>query len=72
MVFNQRRREVVGCLDFRPAKGVLHSSVGVPGFVAGLNEAHRLHGKLPWATLLNAAIEIAGLVKLIIPVVLRS
>lgn len=35
------------------------SSVGVPGTVAGLHLAHQRHGRLPWATLLAGAIELA-------------
>src|SRR4029077_17048075 len=34
-------------------------SVGVPGTVRLLERAHRLHGKLPWATLFGPAIELA-------------
>ncbi|CAA0080636.1 Glutathione hydrolase proenzyme [BD1-7 clade bacterium] len=34
-------------------------SVGVPGLVAMLNQAHQAHGKLPWATLFDPAIELA-------------
>lgn len=34
-------------------------SVGVPGLVAMAAEAHRRHGRLPWATLFQPAIELA-------------
>lgn len=34
-------------------------SVGVPGSVAGLFEAHQKYGKLPWAKLIAPAIEVA-------------
>jgi gamma-glutamyltranspeptidase/glutathione hydrolase len=34
-------------------------SVGVPGAVAMLAQAHRQHGKLPWARLFDPAIELA-------------
>ena len=34
-------------------------SVGVPGVVALLGEAHRRHGRLPWATLCAPAIKLA-------------
>jgi gamma-glutamyltranspeptidase/glutathione hydrolase len=35
------------------------ASCAVPGAVAGLNEAHRLFGSLPWRVLLEPAIELA-------------
>ena len=36
-----------------------HLASGVPGSVAGLSEAHRRFGKLPWKTLLDPAIQLA-------------
>lgn len=36
-----------------------HLAAGVPGAVAGLAEAHRRFGKLPWATLVEPAIRLA-------------
>ncbi|HEX8393414.1 MAG TPA: gamma-glutamyltransferase [Longimicrobium sp.] len=40
-----------------------HQAAGVPGSVAGMWEAHRRFGSLPWATLLEPAINLAdGLV----------
>jgi gamma-glutamyltranspeptidase/glutathione hydrolase len=36
------------------------SSCAVPGTVAGLAEAHRRHGRLPWPILLEPAIELAA------------
>ena len=36
-----------------------HLSAGVPGSVAGLAEAHRLHGRLPWADLVEPAVRLA-------------
>ncbi len=36
-----------------------HASCAVPGTVAGLAEAHRVYGTLPWAELLAPAIELA-------------
>ncbi len=35
------------------------ASCGVPGAVAGLGEAHRLYGRMPWQDLVTPAIEIA-------------
>jgi gamma-glutamyltranspeptidase/glutathione hydrolase len=37
-----------------------HLAAGVPGSVAGLHEAWKQHGSLPWATLLASAIRLAG------------
>ena len=45
-------------IDSLSRKGCL--AVGVPGSVAGLYEAHKKHGKLPWAQLIEPAIRIAG------------
>lgn len=36
-----------------------HLASGVPGTVAGLVEAHKKYGKLPWATLVQPAINLA-------------
>jgi gamma-glutamyltranspeptidase/glutathione hydrolase len=36
-----------------------HKSAGVPGTVAGLVEAHHKYGKLPWAELVQPAIDLA-------------
>ncbi|XP_046658453.1 glutathione hydrolase 7-like isoform X1 [Homalodisca vitripennis] len=60
LVYDQRKRSIVGCLDFQASLGNSNSSIGVPGFVAGLYQAHKSFGKLPWSSLLNAAIEMAG------------
>lgn len=35
------------------------ASVAVPGLVAGLEQAHRRHGRLPWGSLAQPAIELA-------------
>ncbi len=37
-----------------------HLSAGIPGTIAGLAAAHRRYGKLPWAELVQPAIEIAS------------
>jgi gamma-glutamyltranspeptidase/glutathione hydrolase len=37
-----------------------HLAAGIPGSVAGLHEAWKQHGSLPWATLLASAIRLAG------------
>src|SRR6266581_3483657 len=42
-----------------PASLTGHLSVGVPGSVAGMFEAHRKFGKLPWRELLAPAIRLA-------------
>lgn len=44
---------------FDPAKGYSMKGAAVPGTVAGLWEAHRRFGSLPWATLLAPAIDMA-------------
>lgn len=59
-MYDQRQQEVVGCLDFQAAVGTTHSSIGVPGFVAGLSQAHKSFGRLPWSDLLTTAIDKAG------------
>ena len=50
-------------IDFGDASTQLfhvgQSSVAVPGLVAGLAEAHEQHGRLPWATLCEPALELA-------------
>jgi gamma-glutamyltranspeptidase/glutathione hydrolase len=35
-------------------------SIAVPGVVAGMEEAHRRHAKLPWRDLLGPAVDLAG------------
>ena len=37
-----------------------HLAAGVPGSVAGLYEAHRRFGRLPWETVMEPAIRLAG------------
>jgi gamma-glutamyltranspeptidase / glutathione hydrolase len=44
---------------FDTKKGMSFKGVAVPGTVAGLYEAHRRFGKLPWARLLQPAIDLA-------------
>lgn len=58
LVYDQRQEDLIGCYDFRPLKGN-HVSIGIPGFVAGMFHAYKKHGVLPWATLLEPAIQIA-------------
>ena len=45
---------------FDQAKGYSMKGVAIPGTVAGLWEAHRRFGSLPWGTLLAPAIAMAG------------
>ena len=51
---NYEYREVVN-----QAGEIPDSGAGIPGFVAGMERLHRDHGSLPWADLLEPAIEIA-------------
>jgi gamma-glutamyltranspeptidase/glutathione hydrolase len=44
---------------FDPAKGYSMKGVAIPGTVAGLWEAHRRFGSLPWGTLVAPAIALA-------------
>ena len=59
------------------------ASVAVPGLVAGLEQAHRLHGRLPWASLIEPALELARrgvvpneaqlfLLKILVPILERT
>jgi gamma-glutamyltranspeptidase / glutathione hydrolase len=36
------------------------SSIAVPGVVAGMEEAHRRHARVPWKELLSASVDLAG------------
>ncbi len=58
---SEEMEEVV--VDFADASTqVFHvgeASVAVPGLVAGLEQAHRSHGRLPWKALVEPAIELA-------------
>lgn len=47
----------VGAVSENSLRG--HLASGVPGSVAGLWEAHRVHGSLPWARVLAPAIRLA-------------
>lgn len=51
---NYEYREVVN-----QAGDIPDSGAGIPGFVAGMERLHRDHGSLPWADLLEPAIEVA-------------
>ncbi len=51
--------DVVFAPDSVSAYGVGAPACAVPGTVAGLAEAHRLYGRLPWAELVAPAVEIA-------------
>lgn len=51
---NYEYREVVN-----QAGEIPDSGAGIPGFVAGMDRLHRDHGSLPWADLLQPAIELA-------------
>ncbi len=48
--------------DGEPTDGSLvgHRASGVPGSVAGLWEAHRTYGRLPWRTVMAPALRLAG------------
>jgi gamma-glutamyltranspeptidase/glutathione hydrolase len=50
-------RSAQGPTDARSERG--HLAVAVPGSVAGLWEAHRRHGRLPWAALVEPSIALA-------------
>ena len=45
--------------DFRSVVGT-GAAVGVPGLVAMLEMAHRMHGRIPWRELFQPAIRLAG------------
>ncbi|MSP52114.1 MAG: hypothetical protein EXQ91_06960 [Alphaproteobacteria bacterium] len=46
-------------IDFLPRRPSGGGSVAVPGYVRGLSSLHARYGRMPWATLLDAAEEIA-------------
>jgi gamma-glutamyltranspeptidase/glutathione hydrolase len=46
--------------NFGERSTIGHLSAGVPGTVAGLAEAHRRFGKLPWRDLVDPAVRLAG------------
>ena len=67
IIYSHRKRKVLDVIDFRevaPAAVNMSTNspgtlVGVPGFVRGLEFAHRLHGKLPWKELLMPSVLVA-------------
>lgn len=58
IIYDQRQRRIRDCLDFRMVAS-RSSSVGVPGFLAGLYEAHYNHGALNWKEVLMPSVLIA-------------
>ena len=63
--FEGERREMAGVdISFDGTTTQLfrvgEASCAVPGAIAGLAEAHRLYGRLPWPVLLEPAIELAA------------
>ncbi|XKL64241.1 hypothetical protein PGB90_004327 [Kerria lacca] len=54
LIYDQRQRKLLNVIDFRVTRSN-HTVVGVPGFVAGLHLAHKLHGLLPWKQLVLPA-----------------
>ncbi|XP_075222619.1 glutathione hydrolase 7-like isoform X2 [Lycorma delicatula] len=58
IIYDQRQRKLKDCIDFRVLKS-LSSVVGVPGFLAGLYQAHNHHGILSWKQIIAPSINIA-------------
>lgn len=58
MVIYDHRTGIGNTIDFRATHST-SSSIGVPGFLAGLSLASSKYGVLPWKTLVKPSINLA-------------
>lgn len=73
MIYNHRKHKMVDILDFREMSpnsyadnkfdtSIVGLTIGVPGFLKGLWEAHEKYGKLPWRDLIVPSVALARFV----------
>ena len=58
LMYDQRLRKIVDCIDFRPSKSI-DTSIGVPGLIAGLYDGHSRFGKLSWFEIVKYSVNLA-------------
>ncbi|XP_039282150.1 glutathione hydrolase 7-like [Nilaparvata lugens] len=58
LIYDHRQHRIKDCLDFRVSQSK-NRDVGIPGLLAGLYQAHYLHGSASWEELLAPSIRMA-------------